>query len=72
MTDIPLNENCAMLGHADVGMTELAGDHRHGNRLHGQDRGMGVSEHMERYDFSGWEHRGRPATAINASGDRCR
>jgi hypothetical protein len=33
-----------LFGHAGVGMPELPGNHRHGNRLHGDDRGMGVAQ----------------------------
>jgi hypothetical protein len=36
-----------LLSHPGVGMAELTGDHRHRHRPHGEDRSMGVTQHME-------------------------
>jgi hypothetical protein len=35
------------LGHAGVGMSELARDHRHGDPAHGEDRGVGMPQNVE-------------------------
>ena len=36
-----------LFGHAGVGVAELAGDHRHRHRPHGEQRAVGVAQHME-------------------------
>jgi hypothetical protein len=36
-----------LFGHAGFDVTELLGDHAHGNAMHGQSRAVGVPEHVE-------------------------
>ena len=36
-----------LLGHARVGVTELAGNHRHGDTSHCQERAVRVAQHVE-------------------------
>jgi len=36
-----------LFGHAGFDVTELLGDHAHGNAMHGQSRAVGVPEHAE-------------------------
>jgi len=36
-----------LLGDARVGVTELAGNHRHGDTPHGQERAVRVAQHVE-------------------------